>query len=289
MGLVVAALWYLPHRRAGSTTARPTPVRSPASSGATPRPASVAQICQTALQRADIVLIAALASPRDAAIYTAATRFMVIGQLGTQAVQQAMQPAVSRLLALDDREGTARVFAGCTTWTVALTWPVHLSVAVAAPIYLSAFGHGYGAGQSATVILGLAMLLATGTGPVDVMLLMGGRSGLSLANNAAALVVDLALNAAADPVAGHHRCRDRLGGRPGHPQRPPARAGSPDLRHDPGGRRPRPGRRLGPGLLRRPSAAGPPGVRHDRHAGGPDPRSRLLCRANCGPVAPASH
>ncbi len=202
VGLLVAIGWY--HRIAGRLD------RGSADTRALSRefwrytsPRAVAQICQTALQRADIVLIAALASPRDAAIYTAATRFMVIGQLGTQAVQQAMQPAVSRLLALDDREGTARVFSGCTTWTVALTWPVHLSVAVAAPIYLSAFGHGYAhEGQYATVILGLAMLLATGTGPVDVMLLMAGRSGLSLANNAAALVVDLALNAVLIPWLG---------------------------------------------------------------------------------------
>jgi O-antigen/teichoic acid export membrane protein len=86
---------------------------------------------------------------------------------------------------------------------VALTWPVHLSVAVAAPIYLSAFGPGYaGTGQYATVVLALAMLLATGSGPVDVMLLMAGRSGLSLANNAAALVVDLALNAMLIPRLG---------------------------------------------------------------------------------------
>ncbi len=202
IGLVVAVVWY--RRIAGRLD------RGAADSRALSRefwrytsPRAFAQICQTALQRADIVLIAALASPRDAAIYTAATRFMVIGQLGTQAVQQAMQPAVSRLLALDDREGTARVFSGCTTWTVALTWPVHLSVAVAAPIYLSAFGHGYaGAGQYATVILGLTMLLATGTGPVDVMLLMAGRSGLSLANNAAALVVDLTLNVVLIPWLG---------------------------------------------------------------------------------------
>ncbi len=201
-GLVVAVAWY---RRIASRLERgPADTRTLARefwSYTTPR--AVAQICQTALQRADIVLIAALASPREAAIYTAATRFMVIGQLGTQAVQQAMQPAVSRLLALEDREGTARVFAGCTTWTVALTWPVHLSVAVAAPIYLSSFGHGYaGTGQYATVILALAMLLATGTGPVDVMLLMAGRSGLSLANNGAALVVDLALNAVLIPWLG---------------------------------------------------------------------------------------
>jgi O-antigen/teichoic acid export membrane protein len=201
VGLVIAVLWYL--RIAARLDDGPADTQALAGEfWRYTAPRSVAQICQTALQRADIVLIAALASPRDAAIYTAATRFMVIGQLGTQAVQQAMQPAVSRLIALEDREGTARVFAGCTTWTVALTWPVHLSVAVAAPIYLSAFGHGYGAGQSATVILGLAMLLATGTGPVDVMLLMGGRSGLSLVNNAAALVVDLALNVVLIPWLG---------------------------------------------------------------------------------------
>jgi O-antigen/teichoic acid export membrane protein len=201
-GLVVASAWYL--RIAGRLDDGPADTRALAGEfWRYTAPRSVAQICQTALQRADIVLIAALASPRDAAIYTAATRFMVIGQLGTQAVQQAMQPAVSRLIALQDREGTARVFAGCTTWTVALTWPVHLSVAVAAPVYLSLFGSGYaGAGQSATVILGLAMLLATGTGPVDVLLLMAGRSGLSLVNSAVALAVDLALDALLIPWLG---------------------------------------------------------------------------------------
>jgi O-antigen/teichoic acid export membrane protein len=205
IGLVVAAAWYRRiTARLGHASAEPVATKALAIEfWRYTAPRAVAQICQTALQRADIVLIAALASPRDAAIYTAATRFMVIGQLGTQAVQQAMQPAVSRLIALEDREGTARVFAGCTTWTVALTWPVHLSVAVAAPVYLSLFGHGYaGAGQSATVILALTMLLATGTGPVDVMLLMAGRSGLSLVNSAVALAVDLALDALLIPWLG---------------------------------------------------------------------------------------
>ncbi|MCW2947973.1 MAG: polysaccharide biosynthesis protein [Actinoallomurus sp.] len=202
-GLVVAIAWYrrivgrLDHRGAAPTRALAGEFWRYTA------PRAIAQVCQSVLQRADIVLIAALASPREAAIYTAATRFMVIGQLGTQAVQQAMQPAVSRLLALEDREGTARIFAGCTTWTVTLTWPVHLAVAVAAPIYLSAFGPGYtGAGEYATVILAMAMLLATGSGPVDVMLLMAGRSALSLANNAAALTVDLALNVALIPRLG---------------------------------------------------------------------------------------
>lgn len=209
IGLVAAVAWY--RRLAGRPGSgeqagrgdEPARTRELAAwFWRTTAPRAVAQICQTALQRADIILIAALASPREAAVYTAATRFMVIGQLGAQAVQQVMQPAVSRLLALDDRAGAARVFAGCTTWTVVLTWPVHLSVAVVAPAYLSLFGHGYGAGQYASVILALAMLVATASGPVDVMLLMAGRSGLSLANNAAALAVDLLLNALLIPSLG---------------------------------------------------------------------------------------
>ncbi|OLT20435.1 hypothetical protein BJF79_47285 [Actinomadura sp. CNU-125] len=72
-------------------------------------PRSLAQICQTALQRSDIVLIAALASPRDAAIYTAATRFIVFGQLAAQSLQQVMQPAVSRHMAMNDVAGAQKV------------------------------------------------------------------------------------------------------------------------------------------------------------------------------------
>lgn len=213
VGLVAAVIWYrrLAARpgaaagsgeRAGGTDGHLTTRELAGRFWRMTAPRAVAQICQTALQRADIILIAALGSPREAAVYTAATRFMVIGQLGGQAVQQVMQPAVSRLLALDDRAGAARVYAGCTTWIVVLTWPVHLSVAAVAPVYLSLFGHGYGGGQYATVILALAMLVATGSGPVDVMLLMAGRSGLSLANNAAALAVDLLLNVLLIPPLG---------------------------------------------------------------------------------------
>jgi len=208
-GTIAAAVWY--RRLAVRSTrhtgpARPgdaAPESEPESEGRGPirefwsytAPRAVAQIFQTALQRADIVLIAALGSARDAAIYTAATRFIVVGQLGTQAIQQVLQPAMSRLLTLSDHAAAGRVFAVSTTWTVVLTWPAHLAVATAAPAYLTFFGGDYAdSGQAATVILALTMLLATASGPVDVMLLMAGRSGLSLMNNAAALAVNLTLN-----------------------------------------------------------------------------------------------
>ncbi|MFC4050283.1 polysaccharide biosynthesis C-terminal domain-containing protein [Actinomadura syzygii] len=210
--IAVAALWYLRISRRGrapSATAEPV---APGGSAWGPLandfwrftgPRAFAQICQTAFQRADIVLVAALSSPREAAIYTAATRFIVISQLVTQAVQNVMQPAVSKLMALSDRTGAQRIFAVCASWNLVLAWPVHLSIAVGAPVYVASFGDGYrGSGQTVTVILAMAMLVATATGARDVMLLMAGRSGLSLVNQSAALTVNLVLNVLLIPPFG---------------------------------------------------------------------------------------
>ena len=87
-------------RTAATSGARPRRgARSPASSGPTPRPRAIARVTQTALKRSDIVLVAALASPADAALYTAATRFIVLGQLFVQSVQQALSPHLSALFA----------------------------------------------------------------------------------------------------------------------------------------------------------------------------------------------
>ncbi len=155
---------------------------------------TVARIGQSALQRSDIILVAALRSPAEAAIYTAATRLAVIGQLGGQAMVRVLQPTLSRLLALGDHSRTEAVFQTSTVWSVALTWPVFLTSAALAPVLLPLFGEGYGSGAAALVILCLAMMVATAAGPVDVTLVMGGRSALQLFNVAAALIVNVALN-----------------------------------------------------------------------------------------------
>ncbi|MFL6238685.1 MAG: lipopolysaccharide biosynthesis protein [Actinomycetes bacterium] len=165
-------------------------------------PRAAARIFQVALQRADIVLVAALRSPKEAAVYAAASRLLVFGQLGTLAVQQVMQPHLSRLLAADDHARATKVFQTSTAWLMAFAWPAYLASAAAAPLLLSVFGPGYSGGQATLVILSLTMLLATACGPVDIVLLMGGRSGLSLFNNFAALVVDIVLNFVLIPKIG---------------------------------------------------------------------------------------
>lgn len=157
-------------------------------------PRGVAQVFQIGLQRVDIILVATILDPAAAAVYTAATRFVVVGQFATQAIQRVLQPRFTHLLAEDRPDTVAEVFRVSTSWAVLLSWPVYLAVACAAPLYLEVFGSGYAeAGTGVVVVMALAMMLAAAAGPLDTLLLMSGRSLNSLFNTGAALVCDVVL------------------------------------------------------------------------------------------------
>jgi O-antigen/teichoic acid export membrane protein len=130
----------------------------------------------------------------EAALYTAATRFVVLGQLFGTAISFAVAPALGVAIARGDRAGAGRLFRTATTWLVLLTWPIHLGVAVLSPLLLRVFGPGYEAGTPVVVILCLAMLCATGVGSVDTVLLMAGRTTWSLGNTVLALAANIAVD-----------------------------------------------------------------------------------------------
>lgn len=157
-------------------------------------PRSIARICQIVIQRADIIIIGALLGPRDAAVYTAATRFVVLGQFGVQAIQQVLQPRFSQLLARREIHLVDQIFRVSTSWNMVVSWPIYVITACAAPLYLVLFGKDYqGAGDLVVIVMSIAMMLGTAAGPLDTLLLMSGRSTASLLNAGTALVVDLSL------------------------------------------------------------------------------------------------
>ena len=203
-GLVVGTWWLrvLVRRRsaAGDTPAPWWPLCREFWSYTAPR--AVARVTQTALKRSDIVLVAALASPADAALYTAATRFVALGQLFVQSVQQALAPQLSGLFARGETRAANAVFQAATRWSMTAAWPLYLLTAGFAPVLMLAFGEGYDAAADVVVVLSLTMLLATACGPVDAVLLMAGRSWLSLANSTVALVVNVGLNLVLIPAHG---------------------------------------------------------------------------------------
>jgi len=143
-----------------------------------------------------------------------------------------MQPHLSRLLASDDEAGAKKIFQTSTVWLMACAWPAYLASAAAAPLLLGIFGHGYRGGQTPLVILSLTMLLATACGPVDIVLLIAGRSGLSLINNFASLAVDIALNIVLIPKYGITGAAISWAVGARGPQHPAARAGALDAAHE---------------------------------------------------------
>ena len=165
-------------------------------------PRAIGTASQMALKRADIVLVAALRTPREAALYAAASRFVVVGQLAVQALQQALSPQLSGLFARDDHAAAREVYRATTAWSMLLAWPIYLTCAALAPELLRLFGPGYSEVAPVVVVLCLAMLAATACGAVDVVLLMSGHAWLSLGNNVSALVLNLALNAVLIPAFG---------------------------------------------------------------------------------------
>ena len=157
-------------------------------------PRGVATIAQTLLKRSDIILVAALSSTAEAALYAAATRFVVFGQLAVQALQQALAPQMSATLARGERDKAQDIYRTTTAWAMVLAWPVYIVSAILAPWILMIFGPEYTEASTVVTILALAMLVATACGSVDTVLLMAGRSWLSLMNTGIALVVNLSLN-----------------------------------------------------------------------------------------------
>jgi O-antigen/teichoic acid export membrane protein len=142
----------------------------------------------------DTLLIGALRSPAEAAAYAAATRFLVLGQFIGVAITQVVGPKLSELLAGRDRVRARAVYSTATWWLMGLAWPIYVSMIVLAPSLLSVFGAGYQQSRTALMILGAAMLVATAVGPVDVVLLMAGRSSWNLINTLVTVVANVGLN-----------------------------------------------------------------------------------------------
>ncbi|GAA4234548.1 O-antigen/teichoic acid export membrane protein [Streptosporangium album] len=165
-------------------------------------PRSMAAAIQAVFQRFDIVVVAVLAGPVEAAVYTAATRFKVVGQLVNQGLAQAVQPRLVRALAGGDLARSRELYQSATMWLVLLTWPIWLGYAVLAPWLLDLFGGDYASGVPVALVLAVTMMLATACGMADVVLTSAGHTGSSLANLVAAIAVTVALDVALVPACG---------------------------------------------------------------------------------------
>jgi O-antigen/teichoic acid export membrane protein len=165
-------------------------------------PRAVANLGQMVLQRMDIVLVAAIRGPRDAAVYAAATRFLVLGQAAGMSISLAVEPSLGMAIGARDTVRASKVYRTGTTWLILVTWPVYLFCMVAPTLVLSVFGRAFDAGAPVIVLLAATMLVATGVGMVDFVLAMAGRTLWNLANVILAVAVFLVLEVVLIPTHG---------------------------------------------------------------------------------------
>ncbi|QUX25761.1 polysaccharide biosynthesis protein [Nocardiopsis sp. MT53] len=179
----------------------PDPV-SPAEFWSFSLPRAVAGVAQMGVQRGGVVLTALLGGLTGAAVFTAATRVMVVGQFGAQTVLSAAQPRFAEQLATGDHDGVRALYAAGSSWLMCLTWPLYLTALVFAPEVMGVFGEGYAAGATALAVVCVGQLAASLLGMGDLILTMAGRTGVNLFNNLLALAVSVAGCLLLVPAAG---------------------------------------------------------------------------------------
>ena len=141
-----------------------------------------------------MIIVAALRGASDAALYTAATRFLVVGQTAANALSVAVQHRFGALLSVGRTADANRLYQLTTTWLILMIWPFYLTWAVFAGRLMAIFGGGYASAKTVGIVLALTMLVATACGMVSMVLEMAGNTGVTLLQTGAALVIDIVLD-----------------------------------------------------------------------------------------------
>ena len=166
-------------------------------------PRAMQSIVQIALQRLGIVLVSADPGSRAcAAVYAAVTRFLVFGQLGSQAITAAVQPQIGALMVR--RTTTAR---GTSTrcrpaGSCCCAGRSTCGLAVFSRQIPRSSGAATTRAPAVLVVLAGAMLFATAAGMVDAVLAMAGRTTWTLMNATVALVVNVSVSSNAENSGG---------------------------------------------------------------------------------------
>ncbi|MCP4967352.1 MAG: oligosaccharide flippase family protein [bacterium] len=165
-------------------------------------PRALASMFRVGVLWLDVLLVGALISPRAAAIYTVATRLVQAGFLAVDAIGQAVEPMFSSLLSKGQQQRAHSLYQVATAWLVGLTWPLFLGVWIFAPAVLGLFGAEFKEAATVVAILAGSALVGSGFGPVDILLVMAGKSLWSFWNSATALATNVLLNLILIPPLG---------------------------------------------------------------------------------------
>lgn len=166
-----------------------------------PRGAEV--VLQTSSTWLLVVLVGAITTPDQAALYTAVSRSAVAVTFVLQATIFALGPRFSRLFAANDLASAQLLYRLSTEWLIALSIPTAAILAFFPGDFLSIFSQQYSSdGVAPMIVLSCAMMINLGTGPVGAVILMAGRSIWNLQNAAFGIFAAIIITATLVPSSG---------------------------------------------------------------------------------------
>src|SRR6476469_143907 len=141
---------------------------------------------------ADLWVVEYYVSSAQVGTYAAVGRISQVLLLFLTSVNLLFSPFAADLYARGQHERLDALFKSATRWALAATIPTVIILWVAAADVLAAFGPRYEGGETALRILLAGQLVNVATGGVAFVLIMVGRTGLALADNAVLVLVGLA-------------------------------------------------------------------------------------------------
>lgn len=157
------------------------------------RPRSLANALQIALERIDVIFVQALLGADAAGVYGALTRYIAAGNFLIFAVAQAVSVTLRRAIAAANMSRASDILRQTTAWLVLTAWPYFLIVALKPEPLADILNSEFVPDAGLLSILALGMMVSAAAGPIDLTLLMLGKSKLSLTGVAVAIVTDITL------------------------------------------------------------------------------------------------
>ena len=154
------------------------------------------------LNQADILMIGIFIGPKEAGIYTAATKTAALVSFVLVAVNAIAAPMISELHAKRDCEKLQEMVNTATRW---MFWPslgVTLGLMLFGGAILGLFGPEFVAGWRALLLLALGQIVNATVGPVGYLLSLTGFQGLCARVYVCSAFVNVVLNIVAIPMFG---------------------------------------------------------------------------------------
>ncbi len=198
-GLVVATLAV--SRLGGWTSNGPALISNRDFWGFT-RARALSTSMQIALERIDVILVGAILGQGAAGVYGALSRFISAGNFLMFSVSQAVSPSLRRAISRGNWETAQGLLRKATGWLVLIAWPYFLILASKPEPFAKLLNQEYVSDASILAVLAVGMMFSAASGPIDLCLLMLGRSDLSLVGVTVAIATDLLLLALLAPPFG---------------------------------------------------------------------------------------